>query len=96
MTPRVLGAAWWDSLVGERQAAGQRQAPGQGDEVRGQRAPMPVILPPTQAHPFYCLGLTYLVLQRGTLLLALPTSQLTWDPNKTIGYTVCPEKTSWF
>lgn len=56
---------------------------------------MPVILPLPQARPFYSLDLRYLVLQKGTLLLALPTSQLMWGPNKTAGYTLCLEKTRW-
>lgn len=63
--------------------------------MRGEKASMLVILLPTQAHPFHSLGLRYLVLQRGTLTLAPPISQVIWGPNKTSGYMLCLEKNRW-
>lgn len=51
--------------------------------------------PNTHTRSFHSLGLRYLVLQRGTLTLDLPTSQVIWGPNKISGYTLYLEKNIW-
>lgn len=47
----------------------------------------------TQACPFRSLGSRNLVLQKGTLILAPPASQIMWGPNKAAGGMLCLEKT---
>lgn len=65
--------AWQDVLVGQCQVVGEQLAPGQGAELRGRQPTMLVTLLPTQVHLFRSAGLWYLVLQKGTFILALPT-----------------------